>query len=438
VRYDRASKHDVQTRRGGAKVDVDLGGVTLRSITGYTSLDNDLLEELDGTEFDYLWDTVADTSRVFSQEVQLVSDDSGPLNWVLGGYYLHEHATQDFPIFMPLLSGQLTWQSSIKTDAYAAFGQATYKLGKLELTGGLRYSRERKRAEFLQTLEDNAGLLTGAVGTYLTPAAPSDTYSSLTPRFAARFAFTPDASVYASATRGFKSGGFNLQNTGEKFDPETIWSYEAGLKSAWLDRRLTANMAAFVYDYKDLQVNQWAGLAALITNAANARIKGMELELTVRPMHGLTLDGSLALLDAKFRDYVTSNPNQPGAPEVNLTGFQMPRSPKSTINAGAEYVFNAPGMGDFILRGEMQRQDDIYFDQFETPSLRQPHYTLVNARLSFESEDGRWRAALFGRNLTNELYRTSVIRADSFFGTLDIYGLPRTYGVEVGMNFGGL
>ncbi len=126
-------------------------------------------------------------------------------------------------------------------------------------TAGVRYTWEHKNARFLETIIDPIGFLTGPPGgTFAIPANPDATFKAWTPKFRLEYRPAEDVLLYASATRGFKSGGFNLMNTGEEFQPEKIWSYELGFKSTWLEKRLRMNAAAFYYDYKDLQVNQFS------------------------------------------------------------------------------------------------------------------------------------------------------------------------------------
>ena len=324
----------------------------------------------------------------------------------------------------------------------------------LRLVASGRYSRERKRAVFERTYIDPAGiLLAGAaqapagtvipgLGTVTDPVAgtiffdllPRATFSRFTPRVALELRPREDLLLYAAVTNGFKSGGFNLQNNGETFSPESIWSYELGMRADWAGGRLRTNVTGFYYDYEDLQVIRFDGLANNVSNA-DARIYGLELEMVARPSRDIILDGSIAWLDAKYTRYLTLNSNFPGLGEVDLRGNRLPKSPELTVTAGAEYSRQLGNAGELTLRGELRYVSDIFFDQFETPALNQDSYVLLNARVSFRSTDGRWSAALFGRNLANTTYYQSMVRVDQFFGTVATFGAPRTYGVELGVRF---
>jgi iron complex outermembrane receptor protein len=287
-----------------------------------------------------------------------------------------------------------------------------------------------------------AGTVIPGLGTVTDPAAgtiffdllPRATFSRFTPRVALELRPREDMLLYASVTNGFKSGGFNLQNNGETFSPENIWSYELGMRADWLGGRLRTNLTGFYYDYKDLQVIRFDGLANNVSNA-DARIHGIELEMVARPTREITVDGSIAWLDAQYTRYLTLNSNFPGLGEVDLRGNRLPKSPEFTVSAGLEYRLQLGQAGELTLRGEVRYVSDVYFDQFETGALNQDGYALVNARLSFRSADERWSAALFGRNLTDATYYQSMVRVDQFFGTVASFGAPRTYGIELGVRF---
>ncbi len=281
---------------------------------------------------------------------------------------------------------------------------------------------------------DPRGLLTGTPGTTLTPARPERAFSAWTPK--ARLEYRPAAGIlaYASAIRGFKSGGFNLMNRGEVFQPEKLWSFETGLKASWLANRLRTNAAAFYYDYRDLQVNQFSGVTNLVTNAANSKITGVELELLGKPVAAVGLDLSVAWLDAQYRSYLTRDANEPQV-TLDLSGNRMPHAPRKTVTAGVEWSLPLAAAGRVTLRGETRYQSLIYFDQFDTPQLTQGGYMLYDARLSFEPRSQHWSVAVFGANLGDKTYRQSMVRVDNVFGTLATFGAPRTCGIEVATHF---
>ena len=166
----------------------------------------------------------------------------------------------------------------------------------MTLVGGLRYSYEEKEFERITAV-------------FLLQLAHSKNMDDLSPKFAIEYKATDDVLLYASATKGFKSGGYNLFADQTEFDQETIWSYEVGLKSSFMDNRIVANLAAFTYDYEDIQLQTFdantAGASTLIQNAGAASAFGIEASAVIKPTEGLRLDISGAYLDAEIDDWTT-------------------------------------------------------------------------------------------------------------------------------------
>ncbi|MBW7836205.1 MAG: TonB-dependent receptor [Sphingomonadales bacterium] len=426
-----------------AHLEWDLGEVVFKSISGYTKSKNDVQLDIDATEIDFSWDTENEDDKSFSQEFQLASANNDKFEWVVGAFYLHEKAGQHFQIFITPLAADMDYPVENRVDAYALFGQGSYNVSdKLRLTAGLRYSYEKKKGDFLNIVTDPFGLLTGVPGggVFVSQSSPNESWKAWTPKFGIDYFINDDVMLYVSATRGFKSGGFNLLGSGEQFDPEYIWSYEAGFKSMLLDQRLRLNVAAFYYDYTDLQVNRFnpatGGATTSVTNAASAEVKGLEAEVLALLAKGLELDMGLAVLDAKYKDFLSANPDAPDPfVDQDLSGNTLPRSPKFSLSAGLQYTHDIGNYGSVTLRGEAKYQSHIWFDQFNSSDVEEDNYTLLNAFATFESADDRWRVQVYGRNLTDKLYRQSVIRATSLIGTLDFWGAPRTYGIEVGFRY---
>jgi iron complex outermembrane receptor protein len=428
----------IQSKISGTLV-WNLDGVQLKSITAYNSTVNNINKlDIDATEVDFAWDTLFEHSRVFSQELQLSSNGDGPLQWVGGLYYLHESATQLFKIRLnvPPLPGTpdgiLDFNSANKTNAYAAFGQASYRLGQLRVTAGLRYSHEKKDSSFVQTITDPYDVLS-PFGSVVINNPQSKGWNAWTPKAGLDYFINDDVMLYVGASRGFKSGGTNLQGSGELFEPETLWNYEGGIKATWLGGKLRTNLAAFYYDYKNLQVNVFNGGTSVVTNVPKAKIKGFEANVTALPLPDLSIDLGLALLDAKIGNLITLNPNTGLLQDVSHN--YLPRAPKTSLTAGVEYTLPNQDNGRFTLRGEMKYQSNTYFSFYADPEVAQKGYSLFNARLSYESPDQKWYGAVYGQNLTNKLYRSSIIQSQSLIGTLQFFGPPRTFGLEVGYKF---
>jgi iron complex outermembrane receptor protein len=449
VNADFPQSQRMSQTRLNATMTWKLGSMELKSITGFTRVRTQGILDLDGTEIPFSYDREIGSSRSIFQSLQLNSATEASFQWITGLEYLREKASQNFdgrlPFFGPPSDipfgydspvAGFIWDSGIRTNAASAFVDGRWEfVPKWTLTGGVRYSWEDKDATFSETLIDPLGFLTGTPGTVTIPAEPHRKFRAWTPKAGIEFRPVADTLLYLTATRGFKSGGFNLMNTGETFDPEKIWSYETGVRSSWLDRRLRANLSAFYYDYQDLQVNQFSGITNLITNAARSRIKGVEMQIDARPVSAVGIDAALAWLDATYSHYLTRDANLPGAPEVDLSGNEMPKAPRFTATLGVDLNLPVQIPGRITLRGEGRYQSSLFFDQFNAPQLEQGGYTILNARAAYLSGDARWELVLFGRNLTDKVYRQSMVRVDNVLGTVAFFGAPRMYGAEVHYRF---
>lgn len=413
-------------------------GFSVTSITAYRDLTSDFRSDTDNTDISTLVSNVAVWQNQFSQEFQL-NWKTDAFDFIAGIYYFNETNKQDAIIELPL-SGILAFDDDTfaspllaisKTDAYATFAQGTYNVtDRLRLTGGLRYSYEKKDIFKYGTLT-----LQGVTLFPFVDVEEDDSWKALTPRFGIDYSLSDDVMVFANVTRGFKSGGYNFSDSKPAFDPEFLWAYEVGLKSDWFDNRLRANLSAFYYDYQDLQAQAFiitptgAGAGVAIFNAADAKVKGVELELTARPVRQLTLTGGITYLDATYKEFITARTSGPdaGVP-VDVAGNHLNNAPKWKFDLTAQYEEQIEGLGIVSLRGEYSWRDDIYFTFFNDQSNSQSSYGTVNAFLSLGNEEGRWKVTVYGRNLTDKLYYTST-QNFAETGVAGGPGAPRTFGI---------
>lgn len=369
----------------------------------------------------------------FSQEVRLGFDAlEGRLKGQVGAYYLDEDidriqdAQQDLP--SPAQRGVATYPQVVDGRSWALFGQASYAItDTLNATAGLRQTWERKRGRFIGRKVSGPGLPPPLVADYDVRAR--EDWSALTPRFALDWQATPQALLYASATRGFKSGGFQgVAGSGPSqatpYDPEYAWSYEAGAKTQWLDGRVLLNASVFHTDYKDLQVSQLVPLCCVVVgNAATAEIEGVELEWVLRPAAGLQIDGGVGWLDATFKDFAT------GA-VADYTGNDLPRAPRHKLHLGAQYGAEVQGWG-LLGRVDYTNQAHMFFDASNVAAQKQEGFINLDARLSATSPDGRWEVAVWGKNLTDERVATYANGFAPYGQVVVPYAPPRTYGVTL-------
>ena len=240
--------------------------------------------------------------------------------------------------------------------------------------------------------------------------------------------------VYTSIARGFKSGGFNVRgdpgvpNLGFKpFAPETATTYEAGLRSEWLHRKVRLNVTLFDTEYDDIQLRQQTlvdgVVTTLIENAAKARIRGAEVELSAVPGRGLTLTAAYGHLAPKYLDV--------GRVRGLTLASNFQRTPRDSFSASVNY--EAPlGSGRIELHGDYSYRSK---EQFQIlPAINdQSAYGLIGARVAFRPTDDRWSIALFGTNLADKRYRTAgrgTLLEQAGFAYSSV-GMPRQLGVQL-------
>ncbi len=440
-----------------AKLSWKLDGMTFTSLSSYRKIDFSWLNDGDG--FDQLFVNYfqTDTSKQFTQEFQLASNGNARFNWIAGAYYLDEKAETftgiPFLYFVPVPSPNLLWDGTSNTKAYAVYGQGTYSFNdSLRATLGLRYNKEKK----------DGSLVYNAFGFVTEQPSLSRDWNAVTPKFGVDYDFAPDVLGYASVTRGFKSGGFNLLAVQEPYNPEYLWAYELGLKTKSAGGRLIANFSAFYYDYKDLQVGKVVNLSATVVNAAKAKIKGAEVELRAAPGAGFELNAGVSFLDATYDTFITEDPgfsgnpaapgalgcgSQVGSPSVppaaanrtiSLAGCRLPRAPKIQGSLGVQWATPLAG-GELRLRGDWAFRGKQYFTQFNRETVSQAGYSTFGARVTYAGANDKWSVSAYGDNLSNKDYFATVLESGvAPPGTLvpqAVYGVPRTYGVAVSIRY---
>jgi iron complex outermembrane recepter protein len=216
----------------------------------------------------------------------------------------------------------------IKTDALAGFGQASYEIvDKLRLTLGARYSSEKKTDHDEFAFDVVNAYVPGTLATPQFTADRAKRFNSFTPRVALDYQATPDLLLYASWSKGFKSGTYNLGSLQPPVQPEKISAFEGGIKSRLFERRLRFNVAGFYYAYKDLQIGKVVNAQPLLENAATATIYGLEAELQAQVTPRFEINANGSWLHARFDRYVSADPARPfgdGSTFVDANGDLLP------------------------------------------------------------------------------------------------------------------
>lgn len=411
------------------------GDLEFVSTTAYITDDADITLDLDATDIDFANNFPGLTSRATSQEFRLSSHDARPLSWVSGVYLLHEDTDIWVDVRFPLASAINRGEGSADTRSVSAFGQLVYRFtDRLNARAGLRYTRDRRSVNVIQTITDPLGALGPAGTTVLTQREQQD-WEAFTPEVGVEYALSRATLYYMTAARGFKAGGYNLTAVQPAFDPEYLWAYEAGIKTELASHRWLFNAALFRYDYDDMQLltppaGAPTGTFPMVINAAEACIQGLDIEARYRPAWNYGFSAGVALLDARFDRFVSQDPNNPTA-DPDHAGDPLPQAPKVNVNVSAHYSWPLE-QGELTLRGGYRYQSEMYFNVYQDPAVRQSGYGLVNAGASYESRNGRWYVQVYGRNLTDKLYAQSMIRQDPLIGILRWWGAPRTIGLRMG------
>ncbi|MCF6214857.1 MAG: TonB-dependent receptor [Emcibacter sp.] len=430
------------------KVNWDHENFSLTSISGYRNTDIHYTEDFDSTELQIADLETTQEAEQFSQEIRLSSASDGELSWVAGLFYLRDkgRATDliDLGEFIIGFPDEVT-ESETQTDSYAAYGELSYQVtDKFKATVGLRYTYEEKSFQVERFNPAASVALLGGFQTILLPQITSTAdFSDISPRLVLNYQLNDDMLLYASVTKGFKGGGFNnfpfdTATAQIPFEAEKITSYEAGFKSKFADSRVRLNTSVFYYDYTDLQVrtNVPSGALALpqIRNAAAAKVYGGEVEMNALLTEELSIDLSYAFLHATYTNFV-GDAGIGGGINADFSGKFLSRAPKNTLSAVIEYDREVPSLnGQISVRADARYSSTVFFTPANSDVLSQGGYTLLNARIAYENENG-WTIALYGKNLTDKTYVAHAIDLLQFNLVTAEIGAPRQYGISASFNF---
>lgn len=406
---------------------LDLDFATLSSITAYRRENAFIASDLDSSYAapNYSQATYHQKFRNTSQEFNLTSTPGGAFNWVLGAFYMHERAAlPDF--YMNNATGSIPFlRSQITTDAYAGYFDGTYDLGDFSIIGGIRYSTEKKSFEF----GNPGGAYTGGA---------DKRFSSWTPRAGLRYKLSNRSNVYATFSRGFKSGTFNTSSRSTAaVNPEKVDAYEVGFKSS--SSVLTFNSAAYYYKYDDIQVTAFdynGGISRLI-NAAKAEIYGFDMDGTVHIGSRLDIRAAFAYTHSEYTSFPGANSFTPIAPGnvgnvgtiIDASGAPLLRAPKYTASGSVTYRLPV-GDGEVAFSATPYWSSRINYSVDER--ISQAAYFTLDGNIAWKPNENL-KISVFAQNLTDKKYasfRTSSALRDGI-----LYAQPRTYGVAFGYNF---
>lgn len=461
VTAEYPSSHQNRDVAGGSlEVNWDTGEAgTLTSLTAYRGFKWDNAQTTDKSPFHIFGTGITEDQRQFSQELRLTSPSGKPFEYIVGLYYWNMKLGAvarafegpdllSLPIFGGLPLGSFSGSEGdlypdIRNKSFAAFVHGIYHLtGELSLIAGARYTYEKKDITF-SNKPDLLGLV-GAINPLVKKASMAD--SIVTPMASLTYQVTPNLHAYATYSQGFKAGGYNAfsftfanaDGSIPDFQPEKAYNYEAGLKFVSNDRKFRASISGFYLDYKNLQVNQRLedenGLFFFKTsNAASARSKGFEAEVSYQAIPGLTFSGTFGYADAKYVDFISD-----AKLGIDYSGNRLPYSAKA--NWSLNFDYNGPIADDvnLVIRGEFVHRGSTFSEDSNRLITKNDAYSLLNGRLGFVDEKRGISITAWARNILDENYtRDTFVGSGAFSpGALAAFvGEPRTYGLEVGFRF---
>lgn len=384
-----------------------------------------------------------------TEEVRLANDQHA-LKWTLGAFHSYRTNFVDSELDLSdpttgfaLVPTETTYQRTVLDvlEQYAGFGEASYDVtDKLTLTVGLRY--------FDYTKTDTGIVQKGNIvvgNTIQPPITASSSQTGLVRKFNADYQFTPDLMAYASASQGFRPGGVNesigLPAALGPYKSDSLWDYEAGLKSEWLRHTLILNGDVFQIDWSNLQVSATAnnGAFGFITNAGNVKVRGVELESTMLPIDRLTLQLSGSFTKAVLEGNETA-PAGIVITGAGVNGDYVPMSPQLTAQGSADYVIPISDNLQILTHADASYMGTSW-TQFARVNAYQhelPAYTLTGVRFGLENADNRWGVYFFVNNLLNVTGYVGKSGGASTGGVNDVQvvtTLPRTIGVSFQAKF---
>jgi iron complex outermembrane recepter protein len=436
-----------------AHIEHEFDFAKLVSISAYRDMEQSSKVDIDQGPTPFQHGFFTSYQEAFSQELQLVSKDSGKLEWIAGLYYFDREAKFD-PVAQKGLVLKLAFNPALDlfegyntqdTNSYAAFAQATYELfANTHLTLGIRYSHDEQDYEGHTIRYPVSGT------PVVSPDATDDFQTDKsTYRVVLDHQFTPDVMGYISFNTGYKTGFYNIAGfPADSAGPEFLDAYEVGLKSELFDNRLRLNVAAYYYDYQDVQALYLLNGLAVAINAGSAEVKGFEAEATAVPVDNWNIRlGFNWMPDADYNEFTPcpgpQNPPfvfPPGSAVYDCSDSRMVNAPKWDVSLGTDYTIRS-SVGDLNFSVALKYTSDFPWDAdfgdvrgYNTGVYEEPSRTLTNAQVKWTSLSEIASVTVWGRNLTDEEYQVYGTQTAGS-GKMGMPGEPRTYGVTLGYHF---
>lgn len=439
---------EIDTFGGALTLEWDLDFATVKSITAYRESKGQFARDADGSplavthtdNMDYRHDQL-------SQELQFTGEAlDGDLEWIAGLYYFDESGRDILDVTLPLGFGLVRNYTFVNNESVAGYFQGTYGLtDALSVTGGIRYTEDDKT----YTVPVNGGSIEngfagvfgppGSFTAFFPPGENNEKFDDVSYKLGLDYKFDDGTLIYGSFSTGFKSGGFNTRYLVPvpdvvSFDPETLETFEIGLKWQGFENRVRANLAAYMSDYEDIQLIVYESGAPLTRNAGSADIKGFEAEIITALSNNFDLSFGLGYTDAEYDSVRPLDPALVAFQQVQLTS-ELPNTPELTITWGADWRLPVGTNGEIISHLDYAYTSSIENDAINSPFLSEGDVQVMNASIGYSHDDGKWELIGFVDNLTDERY---IISGDSNYGIgfhEATFNRPREWGVKLKTKF---
>ena len=433
---------------------------SLKSISAWRKLDTASYIDIDASQFELGDVFVGVHQKQASQELQLQYDNGSNVKAIFGAYYINEKVPsyqeayaddfiQYFGIHIPFLR---TIEDDLRTTSSAFFASVDWEfVPSWSLSAGIRNSRDTKEYDRTTSAFFGPPLAAFSADPQAVISGAKKTWTATTPSVSLKKTFSDNLTGYASANRGFKSGGFNgransqAESNNSEFAPEFVWTYEMGLKMQSTDRRFSANIAAFHSSYEDFQARvseiiESGGIPSFafpVINAAKMSIRGLEFEGLAQLGESTTLSAQMGWLDAKYDEFVDLRVSDPTRADYNPhIHDHVPFSPEFTSRVALQHAFALGGNGTLTIGGDASYRTRTWLSVDNRANLSQPGYTLYGVYGVWDSPEYAWQVRAGVRNLGDETYMTEGQEFSSVGNIQTAYfGMPRNANLSVRYNF---
>ena len=427
-------------------LDWDFEGFSIKSITGYQDWADEFIMPADGTSIGLFQRFDGARNETWTQELTIAGQNER-LDWIAGMFYMDDERERllffDFPV-PALLPLPVPIQLDIvepyyRTDSRAVFVDATWSVSdRLRIGGGIRRTEEEKEEGHAFTILAKFPFGVVPVVQRCGPGILEQDWdeSETTVRASVEYDLSETAMGYVSYSEGFKVGGVNQSDCNPQWLPETVDAYEAGYKLGFGAGASSLRVALFHYDYSDFQVAQVIGIMGVITNAGDAQIDGLELELTSALDERWTVNAGLTVLDSSYGHFLNTDTLRGELGLLQNDGNPLNNAPETSVNLGVSYATTLAAGGSLSVSLDASYRSRVYYREFGQKDDSQGAYAIVNVNANWRSTDGGWGARLFVRNLTDEEYVTQLVGSNTTYGRQGTWNMPRQAGVEVTKFFG--